>query len=155
MRSLILKSTVQRSLLFFISLLCAMIYSSSVLAQVSDSHTLVIKLHDDKAFKGTMRVAIFDKEENFLSSDAIAEVNCNASLSNEQEIRVKLPFGQYALCFFNDQNENGVLDTGLFNIPAEPYGFSNNVIGTFGPPRFARSVFEFRSSEQTIIINSR
>jgi uncharacterized protein (DUF2141 family) len=35
--------------------------------------------------------------------------------------------GYYALVMFHDANANGVLDQGLFGIPLEGFGFSNNV----------------------------
>ena len=36
-----------------------------------------------------------------------------------------LPIGQYAVSVYQDRNNNGRLDTGLFGIPIEKYGFSN------------------------------
>ena len=49
--------------------------------------------------------------------------------------------GQYALSYFHDENENGEMETGLFGIPKEGYGFSNNARGKYGPPEFTEWLF--------------
>lgn len=45
-----------------------------------------------------------------------------------------LPPGDYALTVYHDENGNGELDRGAFGQPTEPYGFSNDARGRFGPP---------------------
>jgi MipA family protein len=49
-----------------------------------------------------------------------------------------LPAGNYAVTFFHDANDNGVLDRNAIGIPREPVAFSNNTRPRLGPPRFAR-----------------
>ena len=44
--------------------------------------------------------------------------------------------GQYAFSAYHDLNGNGQLDNNLMGLPTEPYGFSNNARGSFGPPSF-------------------
>ena len=44
------------------------------------------------------------------------------------------------------------LDRGLFGIPAENYGFSNNASGSFGPPAFDKASFIFDQSGQALEI---
>ncbi len=43
--------------------------------------------------------------------------------------------GGYALSVFHDENRNGKLDT-FVGIPREGFGFSQNPVVRFGPPRF-------------------
>ena len=52
--------------------------------------------------------------------------------------------GAYALAVFQDTNNDGKLNTNLFGAPTEPYGFSQNKYGTFGPPKFADVSFEIK-----------
>ena len=47
-----------------------------------------------------------------------------------------IPAGRYAIAVFQDKNSDGKLNTNLFGSPSEPYGFSNNKYGMFGPPDF-------------------
>lgn len=52
-----------------------------------------------------------------------------------------LPSGEYAVAVFQDLNNNGKLDTGLFGIPKEPYAFSNNFRPRFSAPQFSDCSF--------------
>jgi uncharacterized protein (DUF2141 family) len=48
-----------------------------------------------------------------------------------------LEAGDYSVMLFHDENGNGKMDTNMFGIPTEGYGFSNNAKGRFGPPKFS------------------
>ena len=80
---------------------------------------------------------------NFLASAARGEITWRID---------DLPFGRYAISAYHDENGNGELDTGLFGIPSEDYGFSNNARGGFGPPDFADAAFDFTESGQALEI---
>ncbi|GCD80314.1 DUF2141 domain-containing protein [Schleiferia thermophila] len=62
-----------------------------------------------------------------------------------------LSAGSYSVEAFHDQNNNGKLDTNPFGIPKEPYGFSNNVRGNFGPPDFELTLFQVSGMTATKI----
>ena len=49
--------------------------------------------------------------------------------------------GHYAIKLFHDQNDDGELDTDLFGIPSEPYGFSNNASDPFSAPEWTEAKF--------------
>lgn len=51
-----------------------------------------------------------------------------------------LPEGPLALSLFQDANSNGRLDMNAMGIPVEPFGFSNDAVGQFGPPKFEQAV---------------
>lgn len=42
--------------------------------------------------------------------------------------------GEYGVRVLHDENGNGELDSNLVGMPTEPWGFSNNATGNFGPP---------------------
>jgi uncharacterized protein (DUF2141 family) len=42
----------------------------------------------------------------------------------------------YAVIIYHDLNGNGEIDMRRFGRPREPYGFSTNARGRFGPPSF-------------------
>jgi len=58
----------------------------------------------------------------------------------------------FAISVIHDVNGNGKLDTNLFRIPKEPYGFTNNAGTTFGPPKFEAAAIVFNSNEQSVEI---
>jgi uncharacterized protein (DUF2141 family) len=52
--------------------------------------------------------------------------------------------GTYGFAVFQDMNENETLDRKKFGIPAEPFAFSKNALGKFGPPKFEDASFEIK-----------
>jgi uncharacterized protein (DUF2141 family) len=47
-----------------------------------------------------------------------------------------IPAGTYAIAVIQDENLDGKLTKNFLGIPKEPYGFSQNKYGMFGPPKF-------------------
>lgn len=60
--------------------------------------------------------------------------------------------GNYAVAVFHDRNKDGVLNTNLFGVPTEEYGFSNNARNTFSAPSFSAASFAV-SANKSISIN--
>lgn len=52
-----------------------------------------------------------------------------------------LPAGDYAVRVMQDSNGNGTLDANLVGMPTEPWGFSNDARGSFGPPGWSDARF--------------
>ena len=61
-----------------------------------------------------------------------------------------VPAGRYIVVGSHDANGNNELDTGLFGIPLEAYGFSRAARGAFGPPDFEAGAFDFDGSTATV-----
>ena len=61
-----------------------------------------------------------------------------------------IPFGDYALKVFHDENDNQKLDTNFIGMPKEKYGFSNDAMGRFGPPSFEQARFRLEESAITL-----
>ena len=59
--------------------------------------------------------------------------------------------GRYGLMVFHDKNNDERLNTWPIGMPSEPYGFSNNARGRFGPASWQAASFEVRGdSVQTL-----
>jgi uncharacterized protein (DUF2141 family) len=54
-----------------------------------------------------------------------------------------VPPGRYAIQAFHDANDNGECDQGLFGIPREGVGFSNDAFKGFSRPKFEKAAFDF------------
>lgn len=63
-----------------------------------------------------------------------------------------LEYGEYAIRIFHDENENEKIDTNIFGIPTEDYGYSNDASSWFGPPSWEKAKFLFNQSDMTIEI---
>lgn len=102
------------------------------------AHTLQLNISNITAGKGNVMIAVHNKE-NFLKS-RLVEKSIPASASSLQ-LHLELPDGQYAVAIYQDLNQNKQLDTGMFGIPEEPYGFSNNTRPKFRAPTFDETKF--------------
>ena len=64
----------------------------------------------------------------------------------------KLPQGVYSVSLIHDENMNGKLDTNLFGMPVEGYGFSNNPKKRTGKPGFDETNFQLNQPDVAIEI---
>lgn len=91
---------------------------------------------------GMINVAVYNSSASFNEpSMAVREVFTPVTgLSMVIEID-DLEAGEYAFGLFHDENSNYELDTNWLTIPQEGFAFSNNAMGTFGPPSWSQAKF--------------
>ena len=102
----------------------------------SPDGTVLIGLYDSpESFEKAVRASA---KEDFLSDpDRFGAVALRANAAMKSAVVFSnLEPGRYAAVAFHDENGNGRLDKNFLGVPAEPYGFSNNVQGFLGPPAF-------------------
>ena len=135
-----------RNLCIFLSLM--FLFLSSVIA--SDKKLTVV-VDGFKEQKGKLMVGIYNSDTTFMKKPykgyAIKVIDTSL------EFTVELPEGEYAFSVYHDVNGNNKLDTGIFGIPTEPYGFSNNAKGFMGPPSFEKAKFSLTTDSLVIRIN--
>jgi len=63
--------------------------------------------------------------------------------------------GEYGIKLFHDIDNNSELNSNRFGVPTEPYAFSNNARGRFGPARWrdVKFVITEEASVQNISLN--
>lgn len=122
--------------------------------------TLTVVIVELKSDNGDVKVNLLNSEESFLASPkeqqkmggpfrrAITPIKDNKA----EVVFEDLPFGEYAVKLFHDENGNGKLDKNFVGMPKEDYAFSNNVRGSMGPPKYEDAKFEFNQEEMTIEI---
>jgi len=96
--------------------------------------------------KGTLYIGVYNSEADFLKpEEAVLKKIVPVTVTGSLDLRFpELAPGVYALSCFHDLNGNGKLDTNLFGIPTEPYGFSNNARPKFRAPNWAEAKFEVK-----------
>ena len=110
-------------------------------------HNLNIIVSEFESYNGVLRVCITDNKADFLESCLYSKSILIDNNSIEVEFK-NLKMGVYAVSVYHDENSNGVLETdGLFGLPSEPFGFSNNLSITFGPPSFKKSSFNLTTNK--------
>lgn len=124
--------------------LCNMLFAQSQLE-------VVVK--GIKNTKGNIRVGIFKDEKSFLKEARFGKV----VKAQKDEIKVvfELPTGKYAVSVIHDENENDELDSGLFGIPKEGFGFANDAMGTLGPPSFEKASIIITPQKLVVTITMR
>ncbi len=105
-------------------------------AQQTNHASVKITVAGLKSDIGNVRVSVFNTEHNWLkehvytSTVIISNKKCEWVIEN-------VPYGDYAVSVYHDENSNGDMDTGFMRIPKEPIGFSNNTKASFGPPKWS------------------
>lgn len=135
----------------YLILLIASIFS------FSQSHNLEIEIPNVDE-EGIIYIAIYDNAKDFDSGNNSPEIMAlniiepiNVGLYNKT---VDLKKGTYGVKVLIDTNGNADIDLNFFGLPKEQFGFSNNVLGLFGAPKFIQASFEL-NKDKKIIINLR
>jgi uncharacterized protein (DUF2141 family) len=129
---------------------------SAVLCMGADQQgvgELTLQIVGMKNASGYVNISIADSEAGFLEKDkAYAQIRTRVTGAEVSVVLKGMPRRDYAVSVFHDENANGTLDKNMRGIPKEPYGFSNNARGKFGPPSYLVSRFTLQSDALTIKI---
>lgn len=100
---------------------------------------------------GMVQYAVFDSPRYFPGREGRVAKGEVPAASGEVRIVVRdLRPGTYAVAVFHDENGNDEFDQGIFGIPLEDYGFSNDARGFFSAPDFSDAAFEVRGPRTDI-----
>lgn len=112
-------------------------------SQEKETIDLTIDVTVSKYNKGSIFLALYNSEETYMKkgykSAKVAVANNKATISIKN-----IEKGSYAFSMFHDVNSNGKMDKNFMGIPKEPYGFSNDKKGRFGPPDYEKVTFELK-----------
>ncbi|GLP96177.1 DUF2141 domain-containing protein [Paraferrimonas sedimenticola] len=104
------------------------VLAASLMATSINAAELTLELSGLKAGEGNIRIALFDQAEQFFDGEyRIGEIVEAPSSGDSKTVSIgSIPAGEYAISVYQDLNESQSLDTNLFGIPKEPYGFSGD-----------------------------
>jgi len=118
------------------------LFSSALFAQ-----TVEFEIQDIKNSKGKIYIQLFNSEQSYNENKAHLANIVNASKGKVTVTFNNLEHGEYAIRYFHDENDNGELETNLFGMPTEGYGYSNNAKANFGPATFNDMKFTLNSDK--------
>jgi len=136
------------------SIILAGLLLTSVPTQAAELTITVKNLLPDQ---GKVLIAIFESSKGFPDDSDQAQRKQEANLTGT-EVTVSfsgLSAGKYAVGTVQDLNGNGKIDYGLFGIPKEPYGVSNNRVPLLSAPTYEEAIVTIGSDDQNIIIEVR
>ncbi len=116
---------------------------------------LEIHLSGFDSDQGQAKLALVNSRDQF-ESEELKFTGINSPVIHRQvRLTLTIPFGEYAVKIYHDENNNDQRNTRMFGIPAERYGFFNNARGTLGPPDYADARFVLDTAEHAIAIELR
>ena len=113
---------------------------------------LTVSVGDIKTTDGQLMLSLVGSEEQLADANsALASLILTPSTEGVSFTLHNLPAGTYGIQLFHDENSNSKLDANMIGIPKEPWAFSNNAAGSFGPPKWKDIRFEI-SAEDTAVV---
>ena len=109
----------------------------------SSPYRLLVEVENVKSARGNLVANLYGPDKHkWLADNGWLSVWDDPAQPGDQTMCMYLPHaGRYALVMFHDANANGNLDQGMFGIPREGYGFSNNIRPHFHAPSFESAAF--------------
>ena len=109
-------------------------------ASLASAATIEVRVSNVAGGKGTVNVAVCDKERFLKQCAYSASVPAQAG---ETVVLIEgVPPGTWAVLAYQDENENKELDRNVIGIPKENYGFSRDAKCAFGPPSFEAAAIQ-------------
>lgn len=115
---------------------------------------LTVQIGPIKVQQGQVLVGIFHSADTFLKTPLQKNV-AKAEGANFTTLFKGLEPGDYAVSVHHDVNDNGKMDANVLGIPSEPYGFSNDAMGSMGPPSFNQAKFSVQATGHSLQIKLR
>ncbi len=141
--------------LTYIIIIIVVLFHATLLVTNSYAQTgtsqLEITLTGFENSNGVAMVALVNSKENYSEEKSYKAFMFDITDKKAMKTII-LPYGEYAIKAYHDENSNAELDSRMFGIPVEKYGFSNNVMGKFGPPEYEKASFKVDSPQKTIQI---
>ncbi len=118
---------------------------------------LLIEVVGLRSSEGMMRASLWDTETGFPLEKELAWRRATAKITDaESQLQFEgVPYGQWAISIYHDENANGELDRNFFGIPTEGIGASNNRVGRFSAPVFEDATFRLDEPKKVLSIQLR
>lgn len=123
--------------LFFVLLLSI---SQLLTAQTGN---LTINIDGIRNAEGRILIFLYDEAQNYLDEEQALKA-CQIEVTGEtSSITLKdLPYGEYSVSLFHDENKDAICNMNFIGIPKEGYAFSRNYVPSFRAPKFEETKFK-------------
>ncbi|HEX7847997.1 MAG TPA: DUF2141 domain-containing protein [Chitinophagaceae bacterium] len=104
---------------------------------------LTVSITNLRNDKGHVLISLFKNGDGYPDKPDKAFRKEKLSIKNNKASVVfnDLPAGDYAIAILHDEDDDLRMNKTWLGLPKEGYGFSNNVMGTFGPPSYSKAKF--------------
>ena len=135
---------------FFVLGACCLVVATT--ASAASQGRITIVATGIEGTRGTVLVQLANSGADYDSDDdAFRYAEGNASDGRATFVFDDVPYGDYAVKVFHDENDNKKIDMG-WRGPTERYGFSNGARGFMGPPSFENAKFSLDRADLRVEI---
>ncbi|MBL8517172.1 MAG: DUF2141 domain-containing protein [Betaproteobacteria bacterium] len=119
----------------FSTLRTALMTTALASAGTAFANDLTIEVQGVVEAKGSVYVALYDKSDTWMKK-AVKAQGVVAVAGKTIVVFKDLPEGEYAFSAFHDVDGDKKMAKNVMGMPTEPWGFSKDAMGMFGPPSF-------------------
>lgn len=135
-----------------IFLISVFIFSAHLSA--ASAATLEVEIVGVESDSGDVHVALYDNPAEFPKSQGmLIETQVPIQGGVARATFSELTAGRYAIAVYHDENGSNKFDQGIFGIPLEDFGFSNDATVFLSPPEFEDAAFDVPESGTVIRIH--
>jgi len=121
--------------------------------------TITVVMSGLRNNQGVVRVALFASPETYNNDHNVGMGSFRkvvVPVVNNQAVASfsEMPYGDYAVKFFHDEDNSGKFVVGFFGCPKVEFGFSNDARARFGPPPFRKAKFTLAQPNLALQIKS-
>lgn len=120
-------------------------------AEAQQGNTINVAVSGIKDSTGSIRCGLFNSADSF-PKDGKEFMGVEAPIANGQATctfnNVPAP-GTYAVAYFKAKPGQTKMNTGMFGMPQDPYGFSRNAPIGMGPPSFNSAAYSYAGGNTT------
>ncbi len=129
------------------TVIAVILFSTSLFAQ-----KINVQINGIENNRGVIQIGLYNDEASFPSYEGrIKGVALKANDEGVNYTFIDIPEGTYAIAAWHDKDDDKTMNKNLFGSPREKYGFSKNLYGTFGPPKFDVVSFKVTKSDSISI----
>ena len=131
---------------------CLLLIASG--APIAAAADLQVEIEGIEPVVGLVQIGVSSSAADFSGKPTFGQ-RVKAEAAKTVVVFRDLPAGRYAVSAYLDENANNKLDRGMFGIPKERYGFSQDARGVGGPPEFRDAVFDLPAAGARVSIRLR
>ncbi|MCR9077516.1 MAG: DUF2141 domain-containing protein [Hyphomonadaceae bacterium] len=137
-----------------LSSLIAALSTCLIAAPLASASDLTVTVEGIAKQQGSIMLGLFD-EASYEGDGAVDGANLTVEGDSVTVTFEGLEPGEYAVRLYHDVNDDGEMNTNPFGMPTEPYAFSNDAKGRFGPAKWDDAKFsvEAEGTAHTITMN--
>lgn len=124
-------------------------------ARSQSERGVVVEIHGLHSNRGRVLGALFASPGDWTIAGRQVAVCSSRIVSRRAYCVLDVPPGTYGFACFHDENENDTLDTNLFGLPDEGFGFSNDAPTPMRAPSWEEVRFEHVDPVDVITVRIR